>query len=146
MNDTRIPLLFATIGYWLVGFTSAWALGFQTSLGAVGVWIGLSIGTVVFAVLADLALPPAGEQTGAAMTVHEITPAIDPNTLLPGAQFADAYRIEVDDRALNARQAAERMIARQPRWADALVTLRNLAGGAVWPQDIGRQPRPRPEK
>ena len=60
------------------------------------------------------------------MTVHEITPTIDPNTLLPGAQFADAYRIEVNDRALNARQAAERMIARQPRWADALVTLRNL--------------------
>jgi hypothetical protein len=53
------------------------------------------------------------------MTVHEITPAVDPNTLLPGAQFADAYRIEVDDRTLNARQAAERMLARQPRWAEA---------------------------
>lgn len=60
------------------------------------------------------------------MTVHEITPAIDPNALLPGAQFADAYRIEVDDRALNARQAAECTIARQPRWAEALVTLRNI--------------------
>jgi MATE family multidrug resistance protein len=51
MNDTRIPLLFATLSYWLVGFTSAWALGFWTPLGAGGVWIGLSIGTVVFAVL-----------------------------------------------------------------------------------------------
>jgi len=51
MNDTRIPLLLATISYWLVGFTSAWALGFHTSLGAGGVWVGLSIGTVVFAVL-----------------------------------------------------------------------------------------------
>jgi hypothetical protein len=60
------------------------------------------------------------------MTVHEITPAIDPNTLLPGAQFADAYRIEVDDRTLNARQAAERMMARQPRWAEALLSLRNI--------------------
>jgi hypothetical protein len=60
------------------------------------------------------------------MSVHEITPAIDPNALLPGAQFADAYRIEVNDRALNARQAAERTIARQPRWAEALVTLRNI--------------------
>jgi hypothetical protein len=59
------------------------------------------------------------------MTVHEVTPAIDPNTL-PGAQFADAYRIEVTDCALNARQAAERMLARQPRWADALLTLRNI--------------------
>jgi MATE family multidrug resistance protein len=51
MNDTRIPLLFATISYWLVGFVSAWALGFWTPLGAAGVWVGLSIGTVVFAVL-----------------------------------------------------------------------------------------------
>ena len=51
MNDTRMPLLFATISYWLVGFVAACALGFWTPLGAVGVWIGLSIGTVVFAVL-----------------------------------------------------------------------------------------------
>jgi len=60
------------------------------------------------------------------MTVREVTPAVDPNTLLPGAQFADAFRIDVNDRALDARQAAERMIARQPRWAEALVTLRNI--------------------
>jgi hypothetical protein len=60
------------------------------------------------------------------MSVHEITPAIDRNALLPGAQFADAYRIEVDDRALTARQAAERMIAQQPRWAEALLSLRNI--------------------
>ena len=60
------------------------------------------------------------------MTVHEITPAIDLNTLLPGAQFADAFRIEVNDRALNARQAAERMIGQQPWWAEALVSLRNI--------------------
>ena len=60
------------------------------------------------------------------MSVHEITPAIDRNALLPGAQFADAYRIEVADHALNARQAAERMMARQPRWAEALLTLRNI--------------------
>lgn len=51
MNDTRIPLLLATFSYWLIGFTSAWVLGFWTSLGAGGVWIGLSIGTAVYAVL-----------------------------------------------------------------------------------------------
>jgi MATE family multidrug resistance protein len=51
MNDTRIPLLFAIFSYWLVGFTSAWAIGFHTPLGAAGVWVGLSVGTVVFAVL-----------------------------------------------------------------------------------------------
>ena len=51
MNDTRIPLLFATISYWLVGFPLACGLGFWTPLGAVGVWIGLSCGTAVYAVL-----------------------------------------------------------------------------------------------
>jgi MATE family, multidrug efflux pump len=51
MNDTRVPLLFATISYWLIGFTLACGLGFWTPLGAVGVWIGLSCGTVVYATL-----------------------------------------------------------------------------------------------
>ena len=51
MNDTRVPLLFATISYWLIGFTLACGLGFWTPLGAVGVWIGLSCGTVVYAAL-----------------------------------------------------------------------------------------------
>jgi MATE family multidrug resistance protein len=50
MKDTRIPLLFAAIGYWLVGFPAAWALAFPLHLGAVGVWIGLSLGTLVYAV------------------------------------------------------------------------------------------------
>src|SRR6266481_4010218 len=51
MNDTRMPLLFAAISYWLIGFTSAYGLAFWTDLGAVGVWIGLSCGTAVYAVL-----------------------------------------------------------------------------------------------
>jgi hypothetical protein len=60
------------------------------------------------------------------MTVHEVTPAIDLNTLLTGAQFADAFRIEIDDNALDARQAAERMLTRQPRWIEMLTSLRNI--------------------
>jgi hypothetical protein len=60
------------------------------------------------------------------MKVHEITPPSDTDTLLAGAQFADAFRVEVSDRDLDARRAAERMMARQPRWAEALVSLRNL--------------------
>jgi multidrug resistance protein, MATE family len=51
VNDTRVPLLFAITSYWLVGFPCAWALGFWTPWGAVGVWIGLSCGTAVYAVL-----------------------------------------------------------------------------------------------
>lgn len=60
------------------------------------------------------------------MTVREITPAVDTYALLAGAQFADAFCIKITDRHLDARRAAERMMARQPRWAEALVALRNL--------------------
>src|ERR1700681_2257687 len=51
MNDTRVPLLFAAISYWLIGFTAAYGLAFWTKFGAVGVWIGLSCGTAVYAIL-----------------------------------------------------------------------------------------------
>jgi MATE family multidrug resistance protein len=51
MNDTRMPLLFAAISYWLIGFTLACLLGFRTGLGAIGVWVGLSVGTAIYATL-----------------------------------------------------------------------------------------------
>jgi hypothetical protein len=46
------------------------------------------------------------------MKVREVDPNVDPGALLPGAQFIDAYRIAVEHAALDARQAAERMLAR----------------------------------
>ena len=51
MGDTRIPLLFAAISYWLIGFSSAYWLAFGAGFGAVGVWIGLACGTGVYATL-----------------------------------------------------------------------------------------------
>jgi MATE family multidrug resistance protein len=51
MKDTAIPLLFAALSYWSIGFTAAYALAFLAGLGAVGVWIGLSCGTAVYAIL-----------------------------------------------------------------------------------------------
>ena len=51
MKDTRTPLLFAAISYWLIGFTSSYGLAFWTPLGAIGVWIGLSCGTTIYAIL-----------------------------------------------------------------------------------------------
>ena len=51
MKDTRIPLMFAAVSYWLIGFPAAWGLAFPAHLGAVGVWIGLSLGTLVYATL-----------------------------------------------------------------------------------------------
>jgi hypothetical protein len=60
------------------------------------------------------------------MTVEEVAPAINPAAVLAGAQFMDAFCLEVDGAALDARQAATRMMARAPRWVDALVALRNI--------------------
>jgi MATE family multidrug resistance protein len=49
INDTRMTLVFAAIGYWCVAFPIAWWLAFHTGLGAVGVWVGFSVGTFVYA-------------------------------------------------------------------------------------------------
>jgi MATE family multidrug resistance protein len=49
LNDTRMTLVFAITGYWLIGFPTSWLLAFTLNLGAVGVWIGLSVGTFVYA-------------------------------------------------------------------------------------------------
>ena len=51
LNDTRLPLLFAAISFWLIGFTGCWMFGFTLGLGAYGIWIGLSIGIAAYAVL-----------------------------------------------------------------------------------------------
>lgn len=51
LSDTRIPLLLAAISYWVIGFPAAWVLAFWVGFSAVGVWIGLSIGTGVYAIL-----------------------------------------------------------------------------------------------
>jgi MATE family multidrug resistance protein len=51
MNDTRVPLLIAAVSYWAIGFCSAYMMAFHTPLGASGVWIGLSLGTLVYATL-----------------------------------------------------------------------------------------------
>lgn len=59
------------------------------------------------------------------MTIYAIDPDADTRTLLAGAQFADAFRVAIDDPALNARQAAERMLAHSPPWVDMLMAIRN---------------------
>lgn len=51
LNDTRVPLLFAAVSFWLIGFAASYGLAFPLRLGAVGVWIGFSCGLVVFATL-----------------------------------------------------------------------------------------------
>ena len=63
MNDTRVPLLFAAISYWLIGFTCACALGFLDAARAPSAsGSGCRSGPRFMPILLRLALPPAGEQ------------------------------------------------------------------------------------
>jgi uncharacterized protein DUF2867 len=59
------------------------------------------------------------------MTIREIKPDVDRDSLLAGAQFADAFRVTIADAGLNARGAAERIFSESPRWVEALLDLRN---------------------
>lgn len=44
LGDTRLPMIFAGIGYWGIGLPLSAALGFMTPLAGRGIWIGLAIG------------------------------------------------------------------------------------------------------
>jgi MATE family multidrug resistance protein len=51
LNDTRVPMLYAAVSFWLVGFSSAYALAFPFHLGAIGIWIGFSVSVVTYATM-----------------------------------------------------------------------------------------------
>jgi len=51
LHDTRVPLIFAVIGYWGVGLVLAVTLGFPLGLAGSGIWIGLAAGLGSVAVL-----------------------------------------------------------------------------------------------
>jgi MATE family multidrug resistance protein len=51
LNDTRVPLIFAAICFWAIGFTVCYVLGFPVGWGAFGIWIGLSLSVLIYAAL-----------------------------------------------------------------------------------------------
>ncbi|HET7679723.1 MAG TPA: MATE family efflux transporter [Xanthobacteraceae bacterium] len=51
LNDTRVPLLFAAICFWAIGFAACYILGFTLGFGAIGIWIGLSLAVMLYAAL-----------------------------------------------------------------------------------------------
>jgi MATE family multidrug resistance protein len=51
LHDTKIPMLFAAFGYWVVGLGVALWLGFHLGWGGIGIWIGLASGLAVVAAL-----------------------------------------------------------------------------------------------
>lgn len=51
LKDIRIPTMITCLGYWIIGFPLAAALGFLAQWRGVGVWIGLTVGLLVAASL-----------------------------------------------------------------------------------------------
>lgn len=44
-----MPLLLAGVSYWLIGFALSYVFGLKFGLDVIGIWIGLSIGTTIYA-------------------------------------------------------------------------------------------------
>jgi MATE family multidrug resistance protein len=51
LHDTRVPMLFAALGYWGIGLPFGALLAFRFGLGGAGIWIGLASGLGVVALL-----------------------------------------------------------------------------------------------
>ncbi len=46
LQDTRVPLVLATVSYWLIGIPCSYILAFPLGYGGVGLWFGLVVGLV----------------------------------------------------------------------------------------------------
>ncbi|WP_067218661.1 MATE family efflux transporter [Stappia indica] len=51
LSDTKVPMIMAIVGYWGVGMTGAYILGFPLGLGGIGIWLGLAAGLAFVSVL-----------------------------------------------------------------------------------------------
>jgi MATE family multidrug resistance protein len=51
LNDTKVPMIYAAMSFWLIGFASAYGLAFTLGYRAPGIWIGLTLGLIVYASL-----------------------------------------------------------------------------------------------
>ncbi len=59
------------------------------------------------------------------MVAISVPPDASASGVLPGAQFADAFRLTVRDSDLDAIAASKRVFERAPAWVAALLRLRN---------------------
>jgi MATE family multidrug resistance protein len=51
VQDTRMPMIYAAVSYWVVGVPCSYLLGFTFGLEGIGVWLGLVVGLALAAVL-----------------------------------------------------------------------------------------------
>src|SRR5690606_15096696 len=56
LGDTRVPMLFNVIAFWIVAIPLSVFLGFGLDLGATGLWWGLVVGLAIVAVILVLRL------------------------------------------------------------------------------------------
>ncbi|MDH5649190.1 MAG: MATE family efflux transporter [Gammaproteobacteria bacterium] len=50
-KDTRTPMLCSLTGFWGISFVGGWSLAFLFNAGGLGIWIGLTSGTIVYGLL-----------------------------------------------------------------------------------------------
>ena len=51
LKDTRVPMQIALFSYWVIGIPSAYLLSQFTTIGPVGIWLGLAFGLTVASIL-----------------------------------------------------------------------------------------------
>lgn len=51
LHDTRTPMVYGFIGYWLIGLPLSVGLAFGAGFGGIGIWTGLTVGLCVVATL-----------------------------------------------------------------------------------------------
>lgn len=51
LQDVKVPTLITFVAYWLIGFPISFYLGLRTSLGSMGIWIGLLAGLTASAIM-----------------------------------------------------------------------------------------------
>lgn len=51
VQDTKVPMVYASFSYWLVGVPCSYVFGFELGMGGIGVWLGLVIGLALAACL-----------------------------------------------------------------------------------------------
>jgi MATE family multidrug resistance protein len=44
VQDTRVPMLYAAVSYWLIGIPCSYLFGFVLGLDGIGIWLGLVVG------------------------------------------------------------------------------------------------------
>jgi MATE family multidrug resistance protein len=51
LQDTKVPMWIATLSYWVIGIPASYIYAFPLQLGGPGLWLGLTTGLTVAALL-----------------------------------------------------------------------------------------------